>query len=155
MIPSLDQRGLLPAGVHKGTWNEIESAFATDQRRQLLISNAKSFSLGHLSPLHPSPLYLAGSTFSDKVRPSDIEATIKIDPAQLSHQQLVLMLQLHSNHDAIKQATEIDFYVTLDTPGANDFSTFFQYVGEKTAAAKNLQPKDKRGVVEVETWLTP
>lgn len=155
MIPPLDDRGLLPKGIHSGTWKNIESAFSVDQRRELLISNAKDFSMGPLSLLHPSPLYLAGSTFSDKIRPGDIEATIKIDPSQLSQQQLMLAFQLQSSHDAIKQATEIDFYVTLDTPGANDFSQFFQYVGEKTAAAKNLQPKDKRGVVEVETWLIP
>jgi len=155
LIPPLDHRGLLPAGVHSGTWQEVETAFATDQRRTDLIGNAKKFSTTTLAQLHPSPLFLAGSTFSDKGRPKDIEATIKVDPLKLNHAQLVAVFQLQGMHDIIKNATEVDFYVTIDQPGANDFSLFFQYVGEKTALAKNLQPKDKRGVVEVEKWLTP
>ena len=155
MIPPLDHRGLLPAGVHLGTWKEIKAAFGTDPRREDLIGNAEKLSSTTLAQLHPSPLFLAGSTFSDKGRPNDIEATIKVDPKKLSQAQLVAVLQLQGMHDIIKNAMEVDFYVTIEQPGANDFSLFFQYVGEKTALAKNLQPKDKRGVVEVETWLTP
>lgn len=155
MIPELDDRGLLPAGIHSGTWKEIEAIFQKDHRRQKLINSARNFSSETLNPLHPAPLYLAGSTFSDKPTPGDIEATIKVDPYQLSHEQLKLMIALQTSHDQIKDATEIDFYVTLDVPGNNDFSQFFQYVGEKTATLKNLEPKDKRGIVEVKTWLIP
>ena len=155
MIPELDDRGLLPAGVHSGTWHDIEAAFSKDNRRQKLINSARNFSCSTLTPLFPAPLYLAGSTFSDKPNPGDIEATIKVDPYQLSHDQLKLMIALQTSHDKIKDATEIDFYVTLDTPDNNDFSQFFQYVGEKTAIIKNLEPKDKRGIVEVKTWITP
>jgi len=155
LIPSLDNRGLLPPGIHLGTWKQVETAFATDPRRQSLIGNAKSFSLSTINSLYPSPLFLAGSTFSDKGYPNDIEATIKIDPNGLNKAQLVTLFQLQSMHSFIKNNMEIDFYVTIDKPGANDFSVFFQYVGEKTAIAKNLQPKDMRGVVEVDKWTTP
>jgi hypothetical protein len=155
LIPPLDNRGLLPDGIHSGTWQQIEQAFSTDARREQLIANAKNFSLGVLSLLNPSPLYLAGSTFSDLPRPNDIEATIKCDPNKLDAAQLRLMLQLSSQHSQIKNATEVDFYVTLDVPGQNDFTEFFRYVGEKTAMKKNLKPKDKRGVVEVDQWMLP
>lgn len=155
MIPELDNRGLLAAGVHSGTWSEIEAVFGVDTRRMKLLSSAKSFACSKLDALYPAPLFLAGSTFSDKRHPSDIEATLKVSPKNLTHSQLVLMIDLQSSHFEIKEQTEVDFYVTLDVPGKNDFSEFFQYVGEKTAIAKNLQPKDKRGVVEVDSWLIP
>lgn len=155
LIPALDDRGLLPEGVHSGTWNDIHASFATNEHRVNLINNAKRFSVGSLSPLFPSQLYLAGSTFSDKPHPPDIEATIKVDPLMLTADQALLVMQLQAAHFDIKAATKVDFYVTLNHPGQNDFSQFFQYIGEKTAAAKGLNEKDKRGLVEVEQWMTP
>lgn len=155
MIPPLDERGLLPSGIHSGSWAEISSAFGHNLHRKGLIESAKVFSISTLCPLHPSPLYLAGSTFSDKAIPSDIEATIKINPTDLTPDQALLAFRLQASHSIIKQETSVDFYVTLDVPGHNDFSVFFQYVGEKTAIAKGLGMKDKRGVVEVEQWTTP
>lgn len=155
LIPPLDHRGLLPGGVHSGTWNDIETAFGTDPRRKVLLTSAKAFSSGTLHPLHPAPLFLAGSTFSDKPDPSDIEATIKVDPTGLDPTQVMLLFRLQIEQRKIKADTEVDFYVTIDMPGYNDFTEFFQYVGEKTAAVKHLSAKDKRGVVEVKTWLTP
>lgn len=155
MIPSLDNRGLLPPGVHSSTWQEVEASFGTDNRRKELIGNAKKLSCSTLSILFPAPLILAGSTFSDKDRPKDIEATIKVDPKNVTKDQLVAAFQIQAMHDLIKEATDVDFYVTMVTPGQNDLSLYFQYVGEKTAVLKNLKPKDKRGVVEVQKWLTP
>lgn len=156
MIPALDVRGLLPSGIHSGTWQEVEAGFGFNLHRKDLIASAKSFSFNALKPLHPSPLYLAGSTFSDKDLPPDIEATIRIDPTNLTADQalLALQLQLQTTHDDIKKMTKVDFYVTLSVLGAPDFSQFFQYVGEKTALIKGLHEKDKRGVVEVSQWLT-
>jgi hypothetical protein len=155
LIPALDNRGLLPPGVHSGTWKDVEATFGTDKRRKGLIGNAKKLSFSTFAVLFPSPLILAGSTFSDKDNPKDIEATIRVDPGNVTKDQLVAAFKIHAMHDFIKQATDVDFYVTMVTPGQNDFSLFFQYVGEKTAVLKNLKPKDKRGVVEVEKWMTP
>lgn len=155
LIPALDHRGLLPEGIHSGTWQEITAAFGNNAHRLSLIDGAKSFSFNQLSPLHPSPLFLAGSTLSDKALPSDIEATIRIDPSTLTADQVLIVFKLQTSHQQIKQTTNVDFYVTLDQPGANDFTQFFQYVGDKTAAAKGLLGKDKRGLVEVQAWMTP
>lgn len=155
MIPPLDDRGLLPEGIHTGTWTDVQTMFATNDARRALIGGAKSFSQLRLAPLHPSGLFLAGSTFSDKPHPPDIEATIKVDPAALAPEQILLVMQLQAQHFEIKEHTKVDFYVTLDYPGQNDFSQFFQYVGEKTAAMKGLHEKDKRGLVEVEAWMNP
>lgn len=47
----------------------------------------------------------------------------------------------------------MDFYVTLDLAGHNDFYNFFQYVGPKAARKKKgLHEKDRRGIIEVSPW---
>ncbi|MFM0506660.1 hypothetical protein P0D80_03580 [Paraburkholderia sp. RL17-373-BIF-A] len=119
-----------------------------------LIANARAFALAELAPLFPTcPLYLAGSTFSDKPYPGDIEACITVSLPELQQQNgLVNALGLQVRHDSIKAQYEVDFYVSFGMPGAPDFSAFFQYVGEKTATMKHLAEKDKRGIIEVTQW---
>lgn len=153
MIPALDSRGLLPVGKHASTWVELQTYFSGDQRRLDLIVNAKRFALDILRhDFAGSPLFLAGSTFSDKSYPGDIEMTITVGLVQLIGGKLRQATDLQSKHNDIKATYEVDFYVSLGLPGANDFSEFFQYVGEKTAAVKHLHSKDKRGIIEVKKW---
>lgn len=154
MIPPLDERGLLPVGIHQASWTELFDHFANDARRISLLSKAKTFALAELAPQLPMcRLILAGSTFSDKPNPGDIESTIIVSLNGLEPSKFVTAILLQARHDEIKELHEVDFYVSLDAPGANDFSQFFQYVGEKTAAVKHLEPKDKRGIVEVMQWI--
>ncbi len=159
MIPTLDHRGLLPAGIHSATWDEVADIFATNVHRVTLISGARNFSRNELSVLFPAPLFLAGSTFSDKVRPADIEATIKVDPKNLTVDQTMKVFELQASHSRIKTSHNIDFYVTLAMEiehfKAMDYTVFFQYVGEKSASAKGLSSKDMRGIIEVEEWHHP
>lgn len=154
MIPPFDERGLLPPGVHTATWTDAAVFFDGDARRMGLIANARAFALGEVAPLFPlCPLYLAGSTFSDKPYPGDIEACITVPMDQLLiNNGFAFAHGLQSRHDDIKARYEVDFYVSFGMPGAPDFSVFFQYVGEKTAAMKHLAEKDKRGIIEVTQW---
>ncbi|WP_155774277.1 DUF6932 family protein [Burkholderia pseudomultivorans] len=155
MIPPFDMRGLLPAGIHSATWAEVSSYFVHDVRRTTLLSNAREFALTHLRPQFPMcPLFLAGSTFSDKPYPNDIEACLTIKRAELQLPDgWQKAFNLSGQHDSIKARYEVDFYLSIEQPGANDFSQFFQYVGDKTAAIKHLQAKDKRGIIEVTQWI--
>lgn len=152
VIPPFDQRGLLPYGIHLATWRELFAFFAGDARRTNLITQARKFALAELSSSFGTcSLFLAGSSFSDKPHPSDIESTLVINPTTYP-MAAVPGLLLQAEHDRIKLQYEVDFYVSWDVPGANDFCEFFQYVGEKTGIAKNLNPKDRRGIIEVKAW---
>ncbi|MGS1072391.1 DUF6932 family protein [Burkholderia glumae] len=154
MIPPFDQRGLLPPGKHLASWSEVFAYFSRDARRCFLVDNARNFALNDLAPkFSAGPLYLAGSTFSDKPYPNDIEVTMPLGVHQMSPTSMVDAVNFRINHDAIKARYEVDFYLYLDVQGAPDFSEFFQYVGDKTAAIKHLQSKDKRGIIEVSQWI--
>lgn len=128
--------------------------FSGDPRRIKLIENARSFALTTLAPnFAASPLFLAGSTFSDKPYPGDIEMTISVGMSALTPLLMSEIARLRISHDDIKRLHEVDFYVSLDVPGMPNFSEFFQYVGDKTAAIKHLHSKDKRGIIEVSKWI--
>lgn len=95
-------------------------------------------------------LVLGGSFFSDKTNPADIEATVMLQddhPPALKGDFTTMFFQYH---EVWHRENLVDFYPTL--PGQNNFASFFQYVGVKTASAKGLDPKDRRGVVGVTTW---
>lgn len=146
-IPDLDHRGLLPSGTHVGSLDEIEARFCGNPHRQALWARAREFIDMSLAPiLNGCPLILAGSFFSDKQNPGDIEATVIIE---LIDANSLPLIRLGGAHDTIHQGYGVDFYCTIRVPGYNDFSVFFQYVGPKSATAKNLHPRELRGVVRV------
>ncbi len=154
-IPPLDGRGLLPPGIHTCHIEEIPPAFCFNDYRwtlwddvmgglDLICSELGRDGLGGL------PVFLGGSFFSDKALPADIEATVAF-PHNVENHVLGKWVRIHiERHHEIKRRYRLDFYPSL--PGRNDFRLFFGYVGEKTAEAKNLHPKDLRGILEVNPW---
>jgi hypothetical protein len=84
------------------------------------------------------PIYLGGSCFSDKPNPDDIELVLDLR-AQAQTVQLVALKLWQHDHARLKQTYEVDFMNLI-----RDFTAFFRYVGIKTGAVKQLDPKDKR-----------
>lgn len=154
-IPLLDHRGLLPPGRYVAALEQIPPRFCNNDYRWRLWDNVLD-GLNELcdwakrSPSTTPPLILGGSFFSDKPFPGDIEATLIYPQETPSGLCWDLFTDWARSRGAIKQQYRLDFCPTL--PGNNDFSVFFQYVGPKTAAAKGLDEKDPRGVIEVLCW---
>jgi len=150
-IPILDNRGLLPVGVHACKFSDIEQAFLNSQYRVELYENVKSFIDGPLRNVADGlQLFLGGSFFSDKLHPADIEATVYLPCYPVDRFQNVM--GLFAQHDYYKQQNLVDFYPSIQMPGQNDFVQFFQYVGPTTASVKGLDEKAGRGVLEVIEW---
>ncbi len=156
MIPPLDERGLLPPGTHTcDGLGDVERHFATNARRAHLLSGLKAFLHDELSAAaFDLDLYLAGSYFSDKSHPGDIDCTIVLPFEQLASFGLLIGLAADGAKGRIHQQYEVEFYVTFESLGGNDFRQFFSYVGEKTAQAKGIDAKDLRGIVKVNSWTT-
>lgn len=157
MIPPLDQRGLLPHGVHTSTLAEVEARFATNGVRELRLAELRRFIATELRPIGDGlELFAGGSYFSDKVDPGDIDCTIEIPAAYINDRLPLIALfndgRSRTDKGRIWHEYRVEIYPTLVFPGHNDFKDFFQYVGEKTAALKNLNAKDRRGIIKVESW---
>jgi len=151
-IPALDHRGLLPPGRYKATSAEIYNAFCVDAYRTNLWLKFEDFIL-FLKQQFPDvnyPLALSGSFFTDKVTPSDVDCAILIPEDAPPSIGWALLLFLNKHRDAIKLKFKVDFFISA--PGVNDFQALWEYVGPKTAEAKNLDEKDRRGILVIEKW---
>lgn len=146
----LDERGLLPEGIHEATIPEIQAYFATSAYRRALFDDFLRFISNEIGISH-APIYIAGSYLSDKELPNDIEITISVtlEFVQTYPIEGQKLLKLQMDHDRLKSEYRMDFYISFDLPGHNDFRLFFQYVGDKTANAKGIDAKDKRGIIRV------
>jgi hypothetical protein len=150
-IPPLDHRVLLPEGIYEAHKQEIKKSFCITLYRQKLFDDFIRF-LDIEIHAQGIGVYLGGSFFSDKPLPNDIEVTITVDAEMLSDKtkQHVVNLGAPAEHARIKKIYRVDFYLSIDWAGYNDFRQFFQYVGEKTANAKGLNARDKRGIVKLQ-----
>ena len=72
-----------------------------------------------------------------------------LDFIRTTHGQRIIQLGSSSEHVRLKRKYDIDFYISFVLEGYNDFTKFFQYVGEKTAHDKKIKAKDKRGIIMV------
>jgi hypothetical protein len=156
-LPFLDERGVLPAGVHEATWTEIEALFLFNVHRERLYARVRTFTDQVLLPVLGDcalDLIAGGSFLSDKPAPADIEITVYLPVSALAHPSMPALLALGTQeaHGRLKAAYGADFYLTPRLHGHNDFGLLFQYVGPKTAADKGLHEKDHRGVVKVMRW---
>jgi hypothetical protein len=147
-IPPLDRRGLLPEGIYEASIDDVKARFATSDYRIALFNDFLLFINNEVGSLN-IPTFMAGSFLSDKLLPNDIEITmyVTLDDLKSLDGKKILQLGSKSEHDRFKLKYRIDFYISLE--GANDFTLFFQYVGEKTANAKGIDTKDKRGIIRV------
>lgn len=158
MTPPLDERGLLPPGCHGcQDWAQFAAQFAFNAHRERLLGLAMAFVRDRLTPLATGlRLIIAGSYLSDKEQPGDIEMVVTIPLADIPNR--IVLIDLFRTEGAkgpIWQDSKVDFYIHLEGLGGNNIALFFEYVGEKTAAAKGIDAKDRRGTLEIASWTLP
>jgi hypothetical protein len=72
MIPGLDTNGNLPPGIHRATWTEIVTSYATSTHRRDLL-NGLLDALRSLKSAGCTTAYLDGSFVTAEVHPSDFD----------------------------------------------------------------------------------
>ena len=150
MIPSLNAIGLLPPGVHTCNLAQFAQAFAFNMRReQLLDSLHRCLERMHQAGLEGT-VYLDGSYATDKELPGDLEITLDVRHKSRALQDRALVF--HAREHSALDKTGIDWWPTLGDNAGRDFTLFFQYAGEKTAAIKRCNPKDLKGILRLTRW---
>lgn len=146
----MNEHGLLPPGIHSCTLQEAEDAFCWNGHRRTLWEKFKQ-ALGEFRALGFSrhALIVDGSFVTDKDMPGDVEVLIDLQNADAAEQDRITVY-FFRNHTRLHTECAVDFYPNL--PGGNNFALFFQYVGEKTAAMKALDAKEKKGILRIERW---
>lgn len=155
MIPPFDKRGLLPPGRHTcKDWEEFSAVFAYNEHREHMLVRAKEFVRDRLTPLAQGlTLIVGGSFLSDKERPGDIDVVVIVPSEELTSRRAVIDLFVNEGRKGpIWENYKVEFYIHLEGLGMKNLALYFEYVGEKSAEAKGLEPKDRRGTLEIESW---
>lgn len=125
MIPALTPSGLLPPGVHRATWTEIEERFATTEWRKTLSEGVRQ-AAENLKEAGCRTLYMDGSFVTSKNHPGDFDGcwdpdgvdAAKLDPA---------LLDFTNRRAAQKRKYHGELFISsLPADGGLTFLDFFQ-----------------------------
>ena len=149
MIPAFTSNGLLPAGVHVCNLADIPAIFCGNLHRTDLFTNLQLCLADMKAAQLSGKVVINGSFVTDKEIPNDVELTL--DARATSDQdKFRAFMYFQQKHGYAKAAWKVDWYPTLDA--GNNFVTFFQYVGVKSAVIKNIPANSPKGVLGLRSW---
>ena len=145
-IPDLDEHGLLPAGVHDCSVDEIVGMFGWNPHRRDLVRRLSRFLAREIRHRFSEPVYVDGSFVTDKETPDDVDVVLDMRCAADDRQFLAFKI-MTAERDRFRRVYSVDFWINL--PDENDFSDFFQYLGVKTARYKGLDSAYRKGILRL------
>lgn len=145
-IPLFESTGLLPSGVHNCSLDDIAHGLIWNDHRANLYDKFLAFLRSELRPDFPYPIYFDGSFVTDKELPDDTDVVLDLTTAPDDRKWQALMF-MQQHQERIMDNYRVHFWINL--PGNSDFTSFFQYVGVKTARTKGLNPKHLKGILRV------
>ena len=147
-IPGLNQNGLLPRGVHDCTLDEIAGSFAENPHRKQLFQNLVACLKQEIRPVFVHPIFVDGSFVTDKDEPEDVDIVLDLKGASDEQKWQGLMFMTVRQH-RFRQEYNVHFWINFDTPNSSDFTEYFQYIGNKTARSKGLDPRHMKGILRI------
>ena len=127
------------AGLKRSAQSRLADATRPD------LSFAR-FLRGEIVGVFDHPVYADGSFVTDKISPNDVDVVLELlDAGDAQKWQGFMFMQEHQVR--IRHEYGVDFWVNL--PGGNNFATFFQYAGHKTAKFKGLDHKHPKGILRI------
>ena len=145
-IPDFDEHGLLPAGIHDCSLEEMKAKFAWNDHRERLMVSCARFLKSEINDVFDFPVCADGSFVTDKECPNDIDVVLELLEGGDAQKWPGFMLMLE-HQDRILEQYGVHFRAKL--PHGSDFTAFFQYTGHKTAKAKGLDPRHPKGILRV------
>jgi hypothetical protein len=136
VLPPLDpERGLLPAGEHVATWDELVERFGWNEwRRGLLDGMAEALDL--LAAAGCRRVWINGSFVTAKDQPRDVDVCWELEGVDLEHIDPVF-LELDSGRAAQKVRFRCEFLPNVVEAGSGlVFSEFFQ--NERDGSRKGI-----------------
>ncbi|HWJ51164.1 MAG TPA: hypothetical protein VNR42_09095 [Solirubrobacteraceae bacterium] len=141
MIPEFDARGNLPPGIHKATWTEIVTRYATSTHRRELLDGLLD-ALRSLKAAGCGTAYLDGSFVTAAEHPADFD--VCWESSDVVFDRLDPELQDFSGKCATQKARYGGEFYPADwmaTPSGTRFLEFFQ------CDRMTMQPK---GIIAVD-----
>lgn len=146
-IPTWNEYGLLPEGIHDCAMDEVRDRFGFNAYRQHLIAGLAGAIrwLGTMPPIES--LILDGSFVTDKERPSDIDA-VAIITNLTERNQREWVRAWEPQKAMIKEQFQVDLYPTVIGHG-NNFSAYFQYIKPEEALDRGAPLGVLKGILRL------
>jgi hypothetical protein len=143
MLPSFTETGVLPAGVHAASWDQVEERFGGSARREVLLDGLLAAAT-NLRGAGARVLWLDGSFVTDKEDPDDWDGVwdpsnadlAKVDPA------LIDPADLAAGRHRQKAKYGGELFVGVETATGMPFQMFFQV--DKNGDTKGIVRLDLR-----------
>lgn len=90
MIPSFDERGFLPPGVHRSDWGEFVERYGISDHRRKLIGLLEGL-IRHMKAVGCRSMFIDGSFVTNKERPNDYDACWDVHGVKVERIDPVLM----------------------------------------------------------------
>ena len=149
-IPALDDHGLLPAGIHDCSVEEMRASFGWNEHRQELIRRFTCFLSNEICGVFDCPVYADGSFVTDKKCPNDIDVVLELQGASDGERWRGLVF-MQEHQERIRGQYRVDFWINFRDANlhTNDFVAFFQYVEPKAAKFKGLESRHSKGILRI------
>lgn len=146
-IPPFNEYGLLPAGIHDCTNEEVQHFFCYNDIRNQIWVGFVNFLNWIANRPEPDSILVDGSFVTDKPTPNDVDVVIDLTSKSAADQ--VEWAQLHAgHHNSAKVDFNVDFYPFAVGQG-HDFSAFFQYLRMDEALRKGAPIDIRKGILRI------
>jgi hypothetical protein len=146
MLPPFTETGVLPAGVHVASWDEVEERFGGSARREVLLDGLLAAAT-NLRAAGARVLWLDGSFVTDKEEPDDWDGVWDPSNADITRVDPVLVDPNDLATGRYRQKAKYggELFVGVETATGMPFQLFFQL-------DKNGDPK---GIVRLDLRTLP
>lgn len=149
-IPDFEAAGILPTGIHECDLSEIEGVFVYNGQRRTVWSSFSSYLSQVIAIPEVNVVYVDGGFVTNKDLPKDVDIVIEFE-------DFATLLNVWSqnqtlfNHDAVKQAFDVDLYfATVQSGGLqHDFRAFFQYLRADDAIDRGVPVGTLKGILKI------
>ena len=145
MIPSFDEYGLLPPGIHWASWDEIIERFGTSSWRLRLAAGVRA-AVENLKSAGCQTVYVDGSFITAKEVPNDFDACweeVGVDPLALD--PVLLTFDPGRTTQKAKYLGELFPASIIASENGFSFLEFFQ-VDKETGRPKGIVAIDLGGL---------
>lgn len=141
MIPSFDESGNLPPGIHSADWSEVQARFGDSLHRAELLAGFRE-ALVLLAAAGCRSAYLDGSFVTTKEKPGDFDACW--DPKGVVLDELdPVLLDFSEGRRAQKERFGGELFPAdvAAEPGGTSFLEFFQ---------RQRDAEERKGIVKID-----
>jgi hypothetical protein len=127
MLPPFTERGVLPLGEHKASWNDVTDRFGGNTRRDRLLNGLRA-AAANLRDAGVHSIWLDGSFVTSKPEPNDWDGVWDTMGADLAKVDLLLIDRYDMANGRYRQKVKHggELLIGIEGSSGKPFHEFFQ-----------------------------